>query len=468
MSEKTDSKLNDGKLNTLADYLFRHAETRPDRAALISDRSVMSWGELEYRSGQFASYLRNKGIKRGDRIAYRLPGGEDFYVLYLACSMIGCTAVGIGMQFTDSEIRTLLDSSKPSMYINGKLPAEYLSERPYYGNGTAGSDDILFTLYTSGTTGTPKGIGLTQKNVVTSAKLQAQHFCNGCNEDDIFQLQVPVNHVSGAVEWAAASVVAGCATVLNERFDADAVLANTEKYRISMLCGVPSMWSMMLPKASHYDLSSVRWCMSGASPVTARTMERIKAICPEVSNPLGLTETAGFCTYSDPHASTENLIETVGRPVIPCRIMAEPGEIGPIAWNGDSVSPDAPRDDEGWFVSGDLGFIDSEGQLHLKGRSDDVYFTGGYTIYPSEIEQVIVQHPDVAECVVVPEESRLMGSISKAVIVPKPGRDLTSGEIRSFAEERLVYYKIPRRYDFRTTLPRNPMGKVIRKKLIKE
>lgn len=459
---------NDGKLNTPAEHLFLNAEKRPDRAALISEHGVMSWGELEHKSGQLAAYLRGKGIRKGDRIAYRLPGGEDFYVLYLACSMLGCTAVGIGMQFTDSEIRTLLDLSKPSIYIDGKLPDEYLSLRPYYGNGMAGPDDRLFALYTSGTTGTPKGIGLTQRNVVTSAKLQAQHFCNGCNEDDIFQLQVPVNHVSGAVEWAAAAVIAGCASVLNERFDADKVLANTEKYRITMLCGVPSMWAMMLPKASNYDLSSVRWCMSGASPVTARTMERIKGICPEVSNPLGLTETAGFCTYSDPHASTENLIETVGRPVIPCRIMAEPGEIGQIAWNGDTISPDAPRNDEGWFVSGDLGYIDEEGQLHLKGRSDDVYFTGGYTIYPAEIEQVIMQHPDVAECVVVPEESKLMGSISKAVIVLRPGKEITSKELRNFAEDRLVYYKVPRRYEFRQFMPRNSMGKVIRKKLISE
>lgn len=463
MAERTE-----GKLNIPAEFLFMNAEKRPRKAALISERGVMSWSELEYRSGQFASYLRGKGVRRGDRVAYRLPGCEDFYILYLACSMIGCTAVGIGMQFTGSEVKTLLASSKPSMYIDCSLPAEYLSERPYYGDGTAGPDDVLFTLYTSGTTGTPKGIGLTQRNVVKSARLQAQYFCNGCSEDDIFQLQVPVNHVSGAVEWAAASVIAGCACVLNERFDADKVLANTEKYRITMLCGVPSMWAMMLPKASNYDLSSVRWCMSGASPVTARTMERIKDICPEVSNPLGLTETAGFCTYSDPHASTENLTETVGRPVIPCRIIAEPGEIGPIAWNGDTVSPDAPRDEEGWFVSGDLGYIDGDGQLHLKGRSDDVYFTGGYTIYPSEIEQVIMQHPDVAACVVVPVESKLMGSISKAVIVPKPGKEITTGEIRSFTEDRLVYYKIPRRYEFRQSLPRNPMGKVIRKKLISE
>ena len=457
-----------GKLNTVSDYLFRNSEKSPDRPALISEKGIMTWGELEYRTGQYAAFLRHKGIKKGDRIAYRLPGCEDFYILYLACSVLSCTAVGIGMQYTDREIKAVLEASKPAVYVNGKLPGEYSGMKPYYGDGTAGPDDKLFILYTSGTTGNPKGIGLTQRNVITSAILQSQHFCNGCTEDDMFQLQVPVNHISGAVEWGVTPVVAGCTSVLNERFDADTILRNTEKYRISMLCGVPSMWNMMLPKASEYDLSSVRWCMSGASPVTSRVLERIRRICPEVSNPLGLTETAGFCTYSDPAASVEDLTETVGRPVIPCRIMAEPGEIGPVAWYGDTVSADAPRDEEGWFISGDLGYIDDDGQLHLKGRSDDVYFTGGYTIYPSEIENVIMQHPDVASCVVVPMESKLMGSISKAVIVPKEGKEINASDIRAFAEERLVYYKVPRRYEFRQLLPINSMGKVIRKQLISD
>lgn len=459
---------NNGKLNTVSDYLHIHAERNPRGRALISDKGVTTWDELEYRSGQLAAYLREKGIRRGDTVAYRLPGGEDFYYLFLACSILGCTAAGIGMQYTASEISTVKEAAGASYYADGRLPDEAWSMKPYFGDGNSKPDDKLFVLYTSGTTGKPKGIGLTQNNVISSALLEAEHFCNGCTEDDIFQLQVPVNHISGAVEWCVTSVVSGCACVLNERFDADRILENTEKYRVTMLCGVPSMWNMMLPRVAKYDLSSVRWCMSGASPVTARMIERIMDICPEVSNPLGLTETSGFCTYSDIHASARNLTETVGRPVIPCKIMAGPGEVGAVAWSGDTVSADAPEDEDGWFVSGDLGFMDEDGQLHLMGRSDDVYFTGGYTIYPSEIEQVMMQHPDVAACAVVPEESRLMGSISKAVIVPKAGRDIQASAMRTFIEDRLVYYKVPRRYEFRQSLPLNSMGKVMRKQLITE
>lgn len=453
---------------TVAEYLFDHAERMPGKAALISDRGIMTWSELEYRSGQLARYLTLKGIRRGTRIAYRLAGNEFFYILFLACSIVGCTAVGIGMQYTESEEKAVLRASGARLYFNMHIPEVVWQMKPYYGNGEVDTNDSLFTLYTSGTTGKPKGISITQKNAITSALLEAEHFCNGCTEEDIFQLQVPVNHISGAVEWGVTSIVAGCTCVLNDRFDAEKVLENTEKYRITMLCGVPSMWNMMLPRAAKYDLSSVRWCMSGASPVTAKLIKRIADICPEISNPLGLTETSGFCTYSDIHATSENLTDTVGRPVIPCKIIADPGEIGPIAWSGDTISPSAPRDEEGWFISGDLGFMDADGQLHLRGRSDDVYFTGGYTVYPAEIELVLLEHPDVASCCVVPHPSKLMGSISRAVIVPKQGREPDVGKIRAYLEDRLVYYKVPRKYEFRESLPVNSMGKVIRSMLIRD
>ena len=252
------------------------------------------------------------------------------------------------------------------------------------------------------------------------------------------------------------------------------------------MAGVPTMWAMMfnLPNFKEYDLSSVRFCMVGGAMAPKEILAKMMEITPYCSNPLGLTETSGLITYTDVGASLENLNLTVGKcaPEFEMKLVDKDrnpvpnGTPGEIAYRGPTVireyfkMPEATAaaiDQDGWLYSGDVGVIDENGDLRLVGRTKEMYITGGFNVYPAEIEEQISRYPGVLLVAVIPVPHKIMGEVGRAYIVPKPGVTLDGNAIQEYLKDYLADYKIPRQYVFRDSLPMTTLGK-IEKKVIRQ
>jgi len=351
-----------------------------------------------------------------------------------------------------------------------------------------GPDDGLLIIYTSGTTGQPKGAVLTNRNVVCTSLIQIDEYCppTGVTHEDVWPNYAPANHVSSATEYGAAPIVAGSTIVLSELFDPVKTLEDIQKHRITIMAGVPTMWAMWfnLPNYKDFDLSAVKFCQIGGAPAPKEILAKMLEITPYCTNPMGMTETAGLITYTDIGAGIEHLNQTVGKipPELEMKLVdrdrneVPPGTPGEVAYRGPVVMKEyfrmpeataAAIDKEGWFYSGDIGVLDEEGNLRLIGRAKEMYITGGYNVYPAEIEEYISRHPGVLIAAVVGVPHQLMGEVGRAYIVPKPGVTLTPEEMMRYLEDYLADYKIPRQYVFRDSLPMTPLGK-IEKKLLRE
>jgi fatty-acyl-CoA synthase len=352
-----------------------------------------------------------------------------------------------------------------------------------------GPDDGLIIVYTSGTTGQPKGALITHGNLVSMALVLIDEFCppTGLQPGDHIICAAPVDHVGGATEWGASPFIAGCTQVLMGAYDPKKGTDLVVKYKAPLLSGVPTMWAMRfnLPNFIDYDFSAVRFCTISGAMVSREIMEKMKAISPYCSNMLGLTEMSGLVTYSDIGASIENLNQTVGKcaPEFEMKLVdndrkeVPPGTPGEIAYRGPSRfkeyfnMPEATAaaiDSEGWFYSGDVGFIDENGDLHLVGRSKEMYITGGFNVYPAEIEEQVSRYPGVMMVAVVAVPHKIMGEVGRAYIVPKAGANLDGSAIQEYLKDYLADYKIPRQYVFRDTLPMTALGKMEKKVLRQE
>lgn len=524
----------EGALPRLSDYMKRAADRDPNRPAFIYHDVEISYSEFSAKSQQLAKYLLKIGVEKGDRVAYIMNGRPEFFYLYMAASMVGAIIVGMGTRFTAHEMEYVLNNSEArhvlTLYglgevknyqdrlgqafqkcpfvqqvwvvggptelpnaltfdeiINGDY-SEYdkaLQER----EASVEPDDGLIIVYTSGTTGQPKGALITNRNVVCQSLIICDEFGSptGLTPDDRFLHHVPVNHVSGATEMGASPIVAGCTQVVIDQFHPVETLEMMQKHKVTIFCGVPTMFVMEfnLPNFSSYDLSSVRFCMIGGAMASKEVLEKMLSIAPYCSNPLGLTETSGLITHTDVGASADNLNKTVGKcpPEFQMKLVDNDrkevprGTPGEIAYRGPTVikeyfkMPEATAaaiDKDGWLYSGDVGIIDENGDLRLVGRSKEMYITGGENVYPVEVEEYISRYPGVAMVALLPVPHDVMGEVGRAYIVPNPGATLDGKTIQEYLKEYIAPYKIPRQYIFRDSLPMTALGKIEKKTIRQE
>ncbi|MDF3835255.1 AMP-binding protein [Cupriavidus basilensis] len=341
-----------------------------------------------------------------------------------------------------------------------------------------GPDDLAMVIYTSGTTGRPKGAGLTHRSMLASALAQSRHVRT--TGADHIQLALPFNHVGGITCGVLNFLLGGGTCELVPAFKADLVLAMMRRHPPTIFSGVPTMATLLLmhPDSARVDFSSVRLVIVGGATGDAALLEQLQARMPQatVMNLYGLSESSGAIVMTPWGAERQDLMQSIGRVldgaavrvVTPAGESAAAGEIGELWFRGAGVCPGYVGgaagadgfDAQGWLHSGDLGYVDERGYIHLKGRKKDMYIQGGFNVYPAEIEGVIARHPAVMMVAGIGVPDPVMGEIGRYYIVPKPGSQVTEPEIRAYCAARLADYKVPRQVVLRDALPLTPAGKI--------
>lgn len=512
--------------------LERWAEERPDREAIVYGDRRFSYEEYNREVDRVAMGLLALGVKRGDKVGLYIPNHPEFIFGYLACAKLGAAAVPVSWRFAANEVRYILGHSDSSVVIaetgfmdsdfldkinavSGDLPslrhiviigeAEDVSRVEgaiSYAGFLAGGDglekelearkkeveeeDTALLLFTSGTTGKPKAPELSHRNLVEYVDGQIR--ASDLTADERLLMDIPNNHVGGAVMAIISMLYNGSTLVMLDTFIPQQVLKTLQDERITVMGQVPAQYILlfMQPDYDSYDISSVKYAVISGAPVPPELVDQIEnkmGIVPFIG--YGLTETSGAITFTRQEHPVEKITTTIGIPNegVEVRIMSPEGEevprgeAGEITVRGGAVmkgyynQPEttaAAFDDEGFFYTGDMGFMDDEGFIHILGRKKEMYIRGGENVYPPEVEDVLQAHPKVLFAAVLGYPDPVMGEKGRAYIVPQPGADLSEDEIKDHCREHLARFKVPDQVVFRDSLPLTPLGKVHKYALYEE
>jgi malonyl-CoA/methylmalonyl-CoA synthetase len=480
----TDDLLADG---SLPGRILRHWRERPSWPQLRDVDGVwIDSGQLEELTSAAAERLIGAGLQPGDRLVLCGATSARWVIAYLAALRAGLVVVPLNPAYTRTEVeRIVRDAAPAAAAVEAAACASWVREAT--GDGArvgdlelafgpradvrpldaAGPDDPALLVYTSGTTGQPKGALLTHGNLLASATAVAIAW--RWEPADRLLLPLPLFHVHGLGVGVNGSLCAGGSFVLRPRFDAADVAGGCAAGDVSMFFGVPTIYERLVRSGHVSALAPLRLLVSGSAPLPAALAHEVAAAAGQI--PLeryGMTET--IMLTSNPYAGPRKP-GTVGCPLpgVDLRIVGERGEVevrGPNVIHGYWGRPAASAEsfsDDGWFRTGDLGSFDDDGYLTLVGRSKELIITGGYNVYPREVEEVLARHPGVREVAVVGRPSEVWGEEVTAVIVGD--RDVPLEELRAHAAGELAPYKLPKRVEFVAELPRNAMGKIVRGQL---
>lgn len=480
----------------------------PDKPALIFGGEAHTYRELDEAASRVANGLSRLGIVRGDRVALFLPNAPSWAFFYFGILKIGAVAVSLNATLKAEEAGFILGDSGAKAVVTTEglrrqVPAADLPhlEHCLIADGRAGEGDISFRrlvegagvradavemaadspaaiVYTSGTTGFPKGAVLTHGNVVSN--VEAKISCLGIRPDDRLLLFLPLFHCFGQNAVLNSGLGAGATLVLHQKFDAAEVLRSIRDDGVTMVFGVPTTFILLCEQASAADMPSVRYYFSAAACLPAEVERRWQEkFGLPIHQGYGLTETSPFASYNhrfrhkpgsigtpidgvemkviDPDDGRELPPETAGEIVIR----------GPNVmlgyWNRPEETARVIRD--GWFHTGDIGRTDAEGYFYIEDRLKDMVNVGGLKVYPAEVENVIYQHPAVSEVAVYGLPDPLLGESVAASVVPRPGHSPAAEEIISLCRRRLSAYKVPTAVEFIGALPKNPSGKILKRVL---
>ncbi|MFM1989018.1 MAG: hypothetical protein RJA99_1975 [Pseudomonadota bacterium] len=498
----------------LAQPLRQRARQAPDHPAIRFEGATIAYGELDARASRLAHALRAHGVGPGDRVALFLPNVPDFPVGYYAAQLAGAITVSINAIFKSAEVEYLLNDSGATVVLTvaelvgfvprsrcpalrhvvvcdagpGAAPAgtEPLADWLAAVADSAGDfepverapQDPASLLYSSGTTGFPKGVTLTQHNVSTNVATAAA--ASGYRSDDRLALFLPLFHVYGQNYILNGAVSVGATVCLFRRFVPDVVLEAIERDRITMFFGVPTIFIGLLGMdLSTRDLSSIRYEMSAASTMPEEVSRRwTERFGRRIFEGYGLTECSPFAAYNDAH---EHRFGSVGRAVRDFSIaIHDPsgrelprGEWGEIVirgpgvmagyWNRPQETTEALRD--GWLHSGDVGRMDEDGYVYIVDRVKDMINVSGFKVWPAEVEQYLYRMPGVHECAVYGIPDPVKDEQVAVALVAVPGSGLTGQQVIDWCREHLAAYKVPVRVDVVDELPKSATGKLLKRVL---
>jgi acyl-CoA synthetase (AMP-forming)/AMP-acid ligase II len=498
----------------LFDLLALRAERLPGRPAVATETGALSYADLHRQAEAAAAGLAGLGLRKGDRVALLLSNIPEFAIAYFACARLGAIVVPMNTRLQTPELAHILrDSGAAAMVAE---PAFWPTLGPALrqaggartliaaGEGYAQEwyrfadlleaspaalpppalepGDLAHILYTSGTTGLPKGAMVTHANAFAN--------CRNCqtvyrlDEASVTLVAVPLFHVTGLHSQLLALMWAGGCTALLRHYKTDEVIRLLAHHRATYFITAPTILVLMLmsPRLGEHDLSSLTMITYGGGPIAPDTVKELKRRFPgaQCIQVYGLTETSSLSTVH-PDALALEKATSVGAPCagVRVRIVDEalhdvpPGAVGEIAiagpnvvpgyWNNAEATAHAIRD--GWLLTGDLGTLDAEGFLYLMDRKKDMISRGGEKVYSKEVEDVLYAHPAVLEAALYGVPDRVFGEVPRAAVVLRPGAAATEDEIRRFCSARVAEYKVPTSVRFVPELPKNPNGKILKRVL---
>ena len=499
---------------TLDDIVRRNGLRFPEKPALVCNGAGCSWAELDRRVNKLGNAFLDAGLQGGDRVAVLLGNCSEYFEIYFACARTGLVAVPVNYRLTGHELGQIIDHAGPSLLITDagyveqaraiqSLPAQRwcISAAAVQGFEdyhtimdtaettpvSCDGNDTFAIFYTSGTTGLPKGALVSHRNLEMNGYNQA--IADRSAPGDVNLLATPIYHM-GAVFMALTYMMLGCTQHILRKFDPGAWLGLLEQSRASVALLVPTMINAVVnaPDLRRYDLSSLRLIFYGGGPMPVSVLERaIDRLGCGFTQGYGLTETleATFLVSAD-HvvngtAEQTRRLASAGREAVGAEVRivdgagAEvgTGETGEILirsesvitgyWNNPEETANVIRD--GWFHTGDLGYLDDERYLFVVDRKKDMVVSGGMNIYSKEIESVLYRHPAVLEAAVIGLPDEQWGEIVTAVIALKPGQEVSGEELVELCKASLAGYKKPRKVFFLDELPKNPSGKILKRVL---
>jgi long-chain acyl-CoA synthetase len=489
----------------LATILTETAERQPEHLAIKLDDFELNYQLLNEGSARVAALLKEKGVEPGDRVGIMLPNVPHFPVVFYGVLRAGAVVVPMNVLLKGREVSFYLkdpeakllfawhdfaDAANQGAEESGAeailvKPGEFeqmLFERDaVHEVAERGGDDTAVILYTSGTTGTPKGAELTHDNLGTNIDTILSTLIE-MKPDDVILGALPFFHVFGLTCGLNACVKAGAALTLLPRFEPDKALDIIGRDRVTIFEGVPTMYVGMLhsDKAEQADISCLRLCVSGGSAMPGEVLRSFeeKFGC-KILEGYGLSETSPVASFN--HPDRERKVGSIGTPVAGVEMKVvdddgnevEQGEVGEIVikgpnvmkgyWRKEDATADAIKD--GWFHTGDMAKVDEEGYFFIVDRKKEMILRGGYNVYPREIEEVLYEHPAVAECAVIGVPDDTMGEEVGAAVVLKKGEEASEDDLRSFVKERVAGYKYPRKIWFSDELPKGPTGKILKREV---
>lgn len=500
-------------LTNLGLFLAKRAQLNPKVEAIVEvERGRrFTYAELNARCNRIANVLRAKGVRKGDRLAFLMMNGVEYLESYLACAKLGAVMVPLNWRLVPDELEFILKDSGAVLMVfdtefdeqAAALQGRDIDVKTWIRNGpadscpawaepyealtqaastdepevTASGDDLLFIMYTSGTTGLPKGV-VHSHNTTAWASFTLNMTADYRPGDRYIQM-LPLFHV-GALTPATAIFHRGGTIVLMRAFDPSVAFEVIEREKVTIGLAVPAMLQFMWvsPKREECDSSSLRWLMCGAAPVPIPVIEQYNGIGIEIHQVYGLTESCGpACLISSEHAIAKAgstgpaFFHTDVRVVTDKGADIQPGEIGEVIIRGPHVMieywnrPDATAETlkNGWLYSGDLATVDKEGFVYIQDRKKDMIISGGENIYPAEIENVLTGNPKIRECAVIGMPSDKWGESAAAIVVMNEGETATPEDIIRYCDGKLARYKIPRVVEFTDEIPRNPTGKILKR-----
>jgi long-chain acyl-CoA synthetase len=452
----------------LASLLARAAVRHASRPALFVDDGTISYGELESRATEAAAGLQAQGVARGDRVALLFPNGADYVASLFGVWRLGAVAVPLNVLLAPPEIEARIALSGAKLLLTETLHAPGAPELVECESGEPAA--ILFT---SGTSGAPKGAVLTHGSLAAAAASVAQALCLG--PEDVVLGAAPFSHVLGLSTGIVATLSRGGAVAVERRFDAERTLARMVETGTTILLGVPTMCIALCEAArSASELPPIRIAHVGGAAVPVEVGRAFESTFgADLYEGYGLTEMSGIATtYVDGQPRKPG---SVGKPLRATEVQiadADERGVGEVRFRGPSVvagywdDPEATAETispDGWLATGDVGYLDDEGYLFLVDRKHELVIRGGYNVYPREVEEVLYAHPDVLEAAVVGVPHETLGEEVAALIVARPDAGLTVEGVQRWAQERVAAYKYPRIVVFVDELPKTPTGKILKR-----
>jgi len=504
------------ELDRIADYPGHWARLAPERSAMVLRRSRRSYRQLAGEVDALARALMAAGVGRGDRVATLSTPRPEALISFLAAARIRALWTGLNPRHRLDEYRHVIADARPKVLFAlprfaGRdymadlrtLAAEHpciartvafepapgttryeeflaagagVEDRDFTrATETVERDDAALLVYTSGSTGRPKGAMLSQWGLAHCSRNQCDHWWA---EPLRVLNNMPISNAFCVGDLFCFCLVGGGTTYFMERFEPRGILELIERERITLWGQVPTMFQLTLdePDADRFDLSSLQLVFWAGARAPRELVARLQGLAPKLSTNYGLTETVGGVTFTRAGDDIEVLTETVGRPDphyelrvagADGRVLGpdEPGEIqvrGPFLMLGYLNQPEATAAalEGGWLRTGDLGLRRADGNYQIVGRLSDMYKSGGYNIYPKEIETALESHPAVALAAVIGVSDALFGEVGRAYIVPRPGQRVDAAELADHCRRRIANYKVPKSFAIRDRLPMLPVGKI--------